>query len=484
MSVDDAVRTSLERLVRPVDDPEAVMAEVARRRDRQRRRRTTGRALAAAAAVAVLGAGVLLAATLERSGGEVAAGPGTETTLSGPPMGEVVAEQLADGSPVWVVHHEDGEVTVVDATSTHQPYGLATLIGWCATSRGFEDPQHGSSYDERGRYRGGPAPTGLAVHLASPDPAGQIVVPGRHSFEKAPRDARAAEPPDGPGCFRSEDRAGTLAPHAVGDQAVTLEEAMGSASIGEVVVVRDSPIVLRDEGAMVCWEAVAFLDDLPPDCEGVEAAGLSLADGPGWVIATGTFVGRVGDGALHDIAFVEEWIARTDGAGGWSGATIDPASAPWCLPHIRDYGIEAELVAATAGRGEFEVECWIDGPVAKAPPGGRPFDRAHVGVRSDGSAELIRAGHREDMPLPGDHGDDALPPGGPVDPQYAKYEQEPAYIGLTEAEAFRRAEQEGREPRTLWRDGRELGHNLDLVIGGGRVNLFVTDGMVIDARLF
>lgn len=44
------------------------------------------------------------------------------------------------------------------------------------------------------------------------------------------------------------------------------------------------------------------------------------------------------------------------------------------------------------------VLCYLDGPVAKSPPGGAPFDRAVVGVAA-GDAEFIMAGYRKSLPV-------------------------------------------------------------------------------------
>ena len=61
------------------------------------------------------------------------------------------------------------------------------------------------------------------------------------------------------------------------------------------------------------------------------------------------------------------------------------------------YGPGAEVIASFDAAGDFDVVCWIDGSVAKAPPGGDPFDRAVVGVGADGTATLIQAGYRDSL---------------------------------------------------------------------------------------
>jgi hypothetical protein len=44
------------------------------------------------------------------------------------------------------------------------------------------------------------------------------------------------------------------------------------------------------------------------------------------------------------------------------------------------------------------VLCYVDGVVAKSPPGGEPFDRAVIAV-VDRSGELIAAGYRDRLPI-------------------------------------------------------------------------------------
>lgn len=44
------------------------------------------------------------------------------------------------------------------------------------------------------------------------------------------------------------------------------------------------------------------------------------------------------------------------------------------------------------------VLCYLDGPVAKSPPGGASFERAVVGVAA-GDAEFIVAGYRKNLPV-------------------------------------------------------------------------------------
>lgn len=68
-----------------------------------------------------------------------------------------------------------------------------------------------------------------------------------------------------------------------------------------------------------------------------------------------------------------------------------------CETPKEPYGPGAEVIASFDSAGDFEVVCWIDGSVAKAPPGGDPFDRAVVGVGAEGTATLIQAGYRDSL---------------------------------------------------------------------------------------
>jgi hypothetical protein len=121
--------------------------------------------------------------------------------LEVPPVGGVVAANLPDGRPVFVVHHEDGTVSVVDAFSTHVTYGIGKLVGWCSSSRTFEDPFHGSKWDEFGDYALGPAPTGLVTYQFSVVPGDQDQVQVDGAIPSHPR-GFLTEPfqPVGPFC--------------------------------------------------------------------------------------------------------------------------------------------------------------------------------------------------------------------------------------------------------------------------------------------
>ncbi len=135
----------------------------------------------------------------------------TVRTLGGPDVlpvparGEVSPVLLPDGRPVFVVHHEDGTVSVVDAFSSHRAWGFEELVAWCPSTREFVEWAHEAHFDEHGKWvSAGPAPSGLATFafqvverdaagdptsirvgaMQEPDPGGSAPVtdPGRPPF--------------------------------------------------------------------------------------------------------------------------------------------------------------------------------------------------------------------------------------------------------------------------------------------------------------
>ncbi len=79
-----------------------------------------------------------------------------------PAGGETRADYLPDGTPVWVVRHDDGSIDVFSAFSTHLRVEAPKLTWWCPTSRSFEDPFSVSAWNEDGVKLGGPAPYDLS----------------------------------------------------------------------------------------------------------------------------------------------------------------------------------------------------------------------------------------------------------------------------------------------------------------------------------
>ena len=135
--------------------------------------------------------------------------PSSPDVVRVPPRGAASAIFLEDGRPAFIVHHEDGSVSVVDAFSSDRPWGILQLNGWCASSREFVDLAHGARFDEYGAYELGPAPSGLATFAFTPvtlddrgDPA-SITIGGL--LAPAPKAADVPVPSRADGC-RATDR--------------------------------------------------------------------------------------------------------------------------------------------------------------------------------------------------------------------------------------------------------------------------------------
>jgi hypothetical protein len=115
------------------------------------------------------------------------------TRLVRPTAGEVRPDYLADGTPVWVVGHDGGAAGVLSGFDTHTPFNIGKILWWCRSAEAFENPEHGSKYDEFGFRIGGPAPTGLPAHAAVVD--GNWLLVGARGAPPPPSEP-ATGPPD------------------------------------------------------------------------------------------------------------------------------------------------------------------------------------------------------------------------------------------------------------------------------------------------
>ena len=86
--------------------------------------------------------------------------PGGSTVVTVPARGETSAVFLDDGRPVFVVHHQDGTVSVVDAFSTHRAWGVEELNVWCPSTREFVEGAHEAHFDEYGTLTPDSGPAG------------------------------------------------------------------------------------------------------------------------------------------------------------------------------------------------------------------------------------------------------------------------------------------------------------------------------------
>ncbi|MDQ3708469.1 MAG: hypothetical protein M3387_04030 [Actinomycetota bacterium] len=154
-----------------------------------------------------------------------------EAELRLPPRGSVSAQLLDGSQPVFVVHHTDGDVSVLDA---HSPHHGNKLLAWCEDGRAFLDVQHGSAFDEHGRHTFGPAPGGMTPYAVEVV-AGQVKTGPRRP---APPRGSDTDPSATGECRAADD---SLPPaeylaHHTGDEATTPEQAVAAGDAQGVVV--------------------------------------------------------------------------------------------------------------------------------------------------------------------------------------------------------------------------------------------------------
>jgi hypothetical protein len=268
--------------------------------------------------------------------------PGADR-LEVPPRGEVAPVFLADGRPVFVVHHVDGEVSVVDAFSSHVQYGLKDLVAWCPSTREFVEVAHEARFDEFGDWSSaGPAPAGLATFAfavaerdANGDPAsiqvGGIQEPaaGGSAPTTDPSTYPAfcpGEPDPAAGTITvrsgSTDQVGAVVAHAVDEADVwpTPASAVAAAPEGWIAV-RGRLLVAPDGFVELCAdvEGDRCLDGAP--VRGIDGVGLLvdvITPHPEWYgDEPQTWIARVEDGMLRDVGGI--WFFT--GAG-------EPATTP------------------------------------------------------------------------------------------------------------------------------------------------------------
>jgi|GEM_PF-2721069 len=239
-------------------DAADLLARAARRR-RRRQFRLTASVVAVVLVTGVLVTRSLLPDTSVRFAGDGTSGtprssgataPDVEASsavLNVPPEGQVVAAFLDDGTEVFVVNH-DGEVRVMDARRPGVSSFPDSLVGWCPSSRSFEDDLFGSTFDVLGRYTGGPAPTGMAPYAS--EVVGNRVLVGR----RLPAPARSVEPvpPAGPFCFSPSDARADrpLGHHLPSAAAVPVAQALQAPPGTEVVV--EARVEIRPKVTRLC----------------------------------------------------------------------------------------------------------------------------------------------------------------------------------------------------------------------------------------
>ena len=157
------------------------------------------RVTAAVVAFAIFGLAAILAWQAFRPSHP--AQPAGSNTIAVPPRGETSAVFLPDGRPVFVVHHDDGTVSVVDGFSSHRAWGVEDMTVWCPSTREFVEAAHEARFDEYGEFASPPAPGGVATfafEVAETDAAGDpssIVVGAKQDAEQNGGNSGPDRPP-------------------------------------------------------------------------------------------------------------------------------------------------------------------------------------------------------------------------------------------------------------------------------------------------
>jgi hypothetical protein len=273
------------------------------------RRTRVAAAVTAFAVFAVAVALLWVALAPRHSDVDTLAGP---DVVAVPPRGEVSAIFLGDGRPVFVVHHQDGAVSVVDAFSSHRAWGVEELNVWCAPTREFVEWAHETRYDEYGRYADvGPAPTGLPTFAFDPvetDASGDPVSIRVGAMRPAsPEGSGPVSAPTRPDYCPGADGEGSILAHTVPEAAVfaTPGAAVEAAPDGWVAI-RGTLLVASDGFVRLCAEVDGERCRNGAIVRGIDGVGLmvnvtSSPDVTGYEVPH-VWLARVHGGVLDDLA--------------------------------------------------------------------------------------------------------------------------------------------------------------------------------------
>jgi hypothetical protein len=125
---------------------------------------------------------------------------GPAFTVRIPPIGAAAPIRLDDGRPAFIVHHQAGGISVLDAFSSFVPYGVFKVVAWCPEARVFEDRAYGARYDEWGAHVWGPAPSGLIVFSWQMGAGGFVRIVAPLGPASGPADATNPPPVDLAAC--------------------------------------------------------------------------------------------------------------------------------------------------------------------------------------------------------------------------------------------------------------------------------------------
>jgi hypothetical protein len=244
----------------------------------------------------------------------VSTAPGSvnSVTVPLPARGQARAVALSDGSPAWLVRHNDGSVSAVSAVSTHAPAGLRQLVGWCAAGRNFEDGMYGSTFDERGIRIGGPAPHSLPLADTHRTGRNAVRVGLLHA---APETTNNAVPAGIQTCYSNNpsgrfDPGTTKLPDYFEDRPTPFEKVARQARRGTspgVEYVRDAVLVVApDNRTRLCraaaFESKAICTD-GPLVDGIDAASLPAQRSGQYQVIAGDMLLRPGRGSIELLSF-------------------------------------------------------------------------------------------------------------------------------------------------------------------------------------
>ncbi|MDP9343438.1 MAG: hypothetical protein M3Q23_15365 [Actinomycetota bacterium] len=293
----------LSKLRHAPEMPEAIWDRVVAGERRAAPAPARSRALTAAVALGAFAATAVLLVWAFGPGRNRAGPASGSPVLDVPPVGQTAPELLSDGHPVFVVHREDGAIGVVDAVSTHVPFGIRKLVGWCPSSRTFDDPFHGSKWNELGDYLLGPAPTGLITYESTPIPGDPRRVRVGEPIPTQPRGDDHGVTPQGSFCETTAEMVLPKLPSQVADSPASVVAAAPDGWVAVKAVL----LMVAGEGSRLCadvgtdgscTEAAAVA--------GVDAEGLLASAGETSVTLGGTWIARVESGALVDLTRVPE----------------------------------------------------------------------------------------------------------------------------------------------------------------------------------
>ncbi len=292
----------LSKLRRAPEMPDGIWERVAAGERRAAPPRARSRALTAAIGLGAFAAAAVLLVWAFGPGRNHAEPVSGSAALAVPPVGQTAPALLSDGHPVFVVHREDGSIGVVDATSTHVPFGIGTLVGWCPSSRTFEDPFHGSKWNELGDYLLGPAPSGLITYESTPIPGDPPRVRVGDPIPPQPRGDDHGVTPQGSFCESTAEMVLPKVPSQVADSPASVVAAAPDGWVALKAVL----LTVEGEGPRLCA-------DVGSDGSCTEAAVVSGVDGQGLLTSAGESSGTLGG----------TWIVRVE-----SGAIIDLTRVP------------------------------------------------------------------------------------------------------------------------------------------------------------